>query len=83
MFTGFLIPINTGQAVQLAGFVPALAALIFNSLCRSTTANAHANESCRVSVPPMPIASVVSGFCKKKEKDKKYENCNYNSWFKR
>jgi hypothetical protein len=44
--------------VHLAGFAPALASLIFNSLCRSTTANAPANRQ-------MPIASVVSGNSKK------------------
>jgi len=38
--------------VHLAGFAPALASLIFNSLCRSTTANAPANETCRATVPP-------------------------------
>jgi len=30
--------------VQLAGFAPALASLIFNSLCRSTAANAPENR---------------------------------------
>ena len=38
--------------VHSGGFAPALASLIFNSLCRSTTANAPANRQ-------MPIASVV------------------------
>jgi len=33
-------PDESGQAVHSAGFAPALASLIFNSLCRFTTANA-------------------------------------------
>jgi len=36
------------------GFVPAFT-------CGFTIANAHANGTCRVSVPPMSIASVGSG----------------------
>jgi len=40
------------------------AALLPHSLCRSTTANAPANRQ-------MPIASVVMGSCKKKEKEGK------------
>jgi len=36
-------PDESGQAVHSGGFAPALASLIFNSLCRSTTANAPAN----------------------------------------
>ena len=47
--------------VHSAGFAPALASLIFNSLCRFTTANAPANRQ-------MPIASVVMRQCKKKER---------------
>ena len=36
--------------VHSGSFAPALASLIFNSLCRSTTANAPANETSRVTV---------------------------------
>jgi len=46
-------PDKSGQAVHSGSFAPALASLIFNSLCRSTTANAPANRQ-------MPIASVIS-----------------------
>ena len=36
--------------VHPGGFAPALALLIFNSLCRSTTANAPANGTSRETV---------------------------------
>ena len=34
-------PVKTGQAVHSGSFAPALVVLIFDSLCRFTTANAH------------------------------------------
>jgi len=37
-------PVKTGQAVYLEDFAPALAALIFDSLCRCATANAPATN---------------------------------------
>ena len=40
-------PDKSEQAVHAAGFAPALASLIFNSLCRSTTVNAPANGTFR------------------------------------
>jgi hypothetical protein len=50
--------------VHLTGFAPALAALIFDSPCRSATVNTPANRR-------MPhIGSVVIGIFKKKVTDK-------------
>jgi len=46
------------------------AVLLPHSLCRSTTANAPANRQ-------MPIASVVMGKCRKKEKDMRKVFINY------
>ena len=40
-------PDKSGQAVHSGSFAPALASLIFNSPCRSTTANALANGTFR------------------------------------
>jgi len=40
-------PDKSGQAVHSGSFAPALASLIFNSLCRSTTVNAPANGTFR------------------------------------
>jgi len=40
-------PDESGQAVHSGSFAPALASLIFNSLCRSTTVNASTNGTFR------------------------------------
>lgn len=63
-------PEITGQAVHLAvpnSGAPTLAALAVGTFFRCATGNATANETCRVLIPPVPIAEVVMGKAKKRK----------------